>query len=136
MEEKYKSWIIKIKSEYNVLTGLCGSISRKMIENFPELRLARGYFIDDYGAKHSHWWCVSSDGIIIDPTVDQFKSNFEISAARYEEYDELKHGPLPIGRCYDCGSYIYAEDQGEDYSSSNFCNIECEKNTMEYLRNC
>lgn len=133
MEEKYKNWIEKIKIKNKVLRGFCHSISQEMVAEFPELRLAKGYFEDDYGAKRSHWWCIAPDGTIVDPTIDQFESNFKITASRYEEYDELKHGPLPIGKCYNCGSYIYADEQDDNYSSISFCEQKCESDYLAYL---
>lgn len=75
MDIRYQEWI-----RANVPTecfGLCGSMSRRMCDEFPELTFVEGryYKIDElekYDYGHGHCWCVTKTGEIVDPTVAQF----------------------------------------------------------------
>lgn len=62
---QYEGWIRK-----NVpkdCSGMCEGITIRMAIDFPELKRVRGYYMD-----RPHWWCVTPDGVIIDPTKAQF----------------------------------------------------------------
>lgn len=126
MRKEYKNWIDIYNKSHNIVSGFCLSASSLMIKDFPELILCRGYTTDLYYNKRTHWWCKTIDGEIIDPTVSQFfKDGIEFDL-KYEEYDEDLHGRLATGKCMDCGNYLYDDEQ--------FCNDECEKATMDYLK--
>ena len=101
--------------------GFCHDAANAMAKAFfPKLRVARGFV-----SGHPHWWCVAADGEIVDPTADQF-SDLGIDLV-YVEYDEGKHGPLPTGRCPDCGGYVYDGD--------TFCGPGCERAFADALNN-
>ena len=51
----------------------------------PSLRLVRGFYHCPLWGKQNHWWCVRSDGTIVDPTVKQFPTAG--AGAEYEEFD-------------------------------------------------
>lgn len=89
--------------------GFCYSVSREMQKQFPELRLARGWAVtksrDGRDVSSTHWWLVAPDGSAVDPTFDQFLRFGGV--VRYAEYDEAKHGPLPTGKCPNCGDYVF-----------------------------
>lgn len=116
----YLDWIKNYKEKQPFIRGKCYSATLEMAEEFPELRQERGYVTDILG-EHQHWWCVEADGSIVDPTDSQF---YEI--IDYDAYNEEKHGPLPTGKCMDCGGYVYNDDY--------FCDKECERKTLEYLK--
>lgn len=123
--EKYRKWIEEYSSSNaGKIRGLCFSASQKMVQEFPELKQERGYAIvpnvvcGDW--SEPHWWCVAPDGQIYDPTASQF-----VDIIRYEPYSEEVHGPLPTGKCYDCGTLLY--------DSKNFCDERCEASTRAYL---
>jgi hypothetical protein len=100
--------------------GRCADMTKRMAETFPELRRVRGYYTCPIDGRHSHWWLVTPDGVVIDPTADQFAS---CGAGEYEEYI----GPEPTGHCLDCGALLFgAED---------FCNAECAASTAEFCLN-
>lgn len=100
----------------------CQGASNEMVEAFIELRLVRGYVVHKTGWKTAHWWCETSEGVVVDPTAAQFDD-----IETYEEYDEEKHGPLPTGKCMDCGAFVY------DGGHNGFCDDRCQRATEHYL---
>jgi hypothetical protein len=59
----------------------CGPVSRQLVQELAEIgidaQLAHGQFKCDDDTEFDHTWVVV-DGVIIDPTVDQFFSDLEI----------------------------------------------------------
>lgn len=120
MKEKYKNWIDNYILKHNGnVRNCCNTATKDMIESFPELKREKGWIhLDDLGWKIEHWWCVDLESNeIVDPTEAQFDN-----IVKYEAYDKLIHGPLPTGKCMDCGEFVY--------DNETFCNIECEKLTI------
>jgi hypothetical protein len=113
--EQYETWIANCKEPKGA--GNCHARSKEMQQAFPELILCRGYYTSELDGMPSHWWLKTPDGRIVDPTVGQFQMGKE---GCYEEYNEKDHGPLPIGKCMNCGDLTYAGD-------SCCCSVECEK---------
>lgn len=51
----------------------CRELADKLVEQFPELRRAAGYYTPlGETAPVAHWWCVAPDGSIVDPSAHQF----------------------------------------------------------------
>ncbi len=120
---KYIHWIREYVSRHNGNVRYhCQEASDEMVKAFPELRQVRGYVEYDNGFSTAHWWCETTDGIVVDPTASQF-----YSVTEYDEYNEEKHGPLPTSKCMDCGSFVY--DGGVD----GFCDKRCREATLSYL---
>ena len=118
MLEKYSNWIHEYaKTRSFDVRYQCQFASKEMVKAFPELRLVRGYtsslVSDDSGP---HWWCEIDDQII-DPTASQFKRGVLLE---YEEHDDEKHGPIPRGKCMNCGGFSYTPEYG------GMCSIDCE----------
>lgn len=103
---KYLDWISRTVEP--PVRGTCYMYSKMMSVEFPELRLCRGYYNDPFGRSHQHWWCETSDGIIVDPTVAQFPLG-----GTYRRYD----GPDPMGRCLHCGTFLF--------ETTDFCDSVC-----------
>jgi hypothetical protein len=72
--------------------GQCEALTRLMATAFPELRRVRGHYGCPVQGRLPHWWMVTLDGQIVDPTQDQFASK---GAGSYEEYE----GREPTGTC-------------------------------------
>ena len=125
MKQEYQNWIDNYLSTHKFCAGLCFSASALMLKSFPELILTRGYVYDIHGKKHNHWWLQTIDGEVIDPTASQFIIIGDASFLKYEEYNESRHGPLPTGKCMNCGKHVY--------NDSIFCNNECSAETKKYL---
>ena len=102
--------------------GLCGVVTDAMRQAFPELARVRGHVIDMCDdQRYPHWWLVTSEGEIIDPTVDQFDG----MVIAYEPWSEGTQEPT--GKCHDCGGYVY--------DGSSFCSDACALATEDYLNN-
>ena len=100
--------------------GKCHEVCVAMKTAFPELRLAKGFFHCAWGARQ-HWWLITPDGHVVDPTRAQFPG-----LGGYEELrdDELEDR-VPSGVCMDCGDPVYHGD--------TFCSPKCEAATRAYL---
>lgn len=134
MNDRYTEWIKEHEANHRI-DYRCQSSSQDMVEVFPELRRVRGY-IKVVNVNHSrfvlteeectsntpHWWCETQDGEVIDPTAGQFKT-----IIGYDEYSEEKHGPLPIGKCMNCGGYVYTSE------FNSLCCEECEVSFTAYM---
>ncbi|WNM70169.1 hypothetical protein [Myxococcus phage Mx1] len=57
--------------------GMCGAATAAMALYFLELRPVLGRVDTGDGNLHPHWWCVSPDGTILDPTASQFQTILE-----------------------------------------------------------
>lgn len=123
-DETYEDWIAGyVKSQTGNVRYRCQSASEAMAKAFPELRLARGWVTLESSDRLEHWWCVTPNGAVIDPTEFQF-DDYRGAPESYEEYDEGKHGSLPTGKCPECGEFIY---DGRDLHP------ECEQSYLAYL---
>ena len=86
-----------------------------MLKTFPELKRVRGSYLCPIWGERWHWWLITANGDIIDPTVDQFPSK------GIGEYIELtEDSPIPVGRCMNCGNLIYTQE----YTCSEKCALE------------
>lgn len=72
MTNPYQTWI---QTHYPTATHArlqCFEATTKMVVAFPELRQARGHIMVGVRLR-PHWWCVTPDGTVIDPTAIQYK---------------------------------------------------------------
>lgn len=125
METKYQNWINSYKEKHKVLAGLCFPACSLMLKDFPELTICRGYIVDGWGKRYTHWFLKTDNDEIIDPTISQFDYLLDGGNLKYEEYSEGLHGPLSTGKCMDCGKLLY--------NNETFCNSICSENTSKYL---
>ena len=123
---KYNEWIVAngFDGELAVL-GRCEETTVAMVTAFPELKRVRGHYICPWWGRRAHWWCVTPEGAIVDPTAAQFPSyNAAFQSKGAGEYVPWTEGaPEPTGKCLDCGEEVFG--------GANFCNEECERSTME-----
>ena len=122
----YNMWI---KSNYP--TGKeaylqCEEATQLMVSVFPELERVRGLASVEEPhnlppTKTPHWWCVTEEGTIVDPTAHQYPT----SILSYEEADESK-GP-PTGKCPNCGCLCY--------DGNYLCSAKCDKEYLDYMNN-
>lgn len=126
MSTEYNVWIAQ--NCQGVVRGFCRSKSAEMQRAFPELILCRGYYTSAADGILSHWWLKTAAGEIVDPTVRQFVAGPEGS---YEEYDVVNHGPLPIGKCMNCGEEVYAS---ANPPASSMCSKECLEDFDRHLK--
>lgn len=99
MKPEYEKWIKdNVKSVY----CSCLEVTEEMRKKFPELIRVRGHYHCVLWGRCPHWWLITAEGEIIDPTASQFPSR---GAGYYEPWDESK--PEPTGKCLNCGDYCY-----------------------------
>lgn len=102
MIPEYEKWIKdNVKSVY----CSCREVTEEMRKKFPELTRVRGHYHCVLWGRCPHWWLITAEGEIIDPTASQFPSR---GAGYYEPWDESK--PEPTGKCLNCGDYCYNGD--------------------------
>ncbi len=125
MKSEYEAWIeayvASIPQRY--IRGKCREATNKMVASFPELRQAAGFVHITWG-REQHFWCVTPDGEIVDPTLEQFQGQL-LSYEELDLNDPKTRKKVPTGRCMDCGDDVY--------EGRTFCNIECENATRVYL---
>lgn len=120
MESKFSDWIAASVAANGNGYAECDTRTRLMVEAFPELRRVPGYYYCPIWGRRTHWWCVTQDGTVIDPTATQFPLR---GIGVYEEVTDFSK--LPTGVCMDCGDPVY--------NHRTFCNEECEMATRAYL---
>lgn len=115
---RYDNWV---KRNVPDPLGKCGTYSRLMKQQFPELTLIRGHYLCPLWGQREHWWLVASDGSIVDPTYQQFPSKGE---GDYIPLDES--APEPNGKCMNCGEYYFGSDP--------YCSRACKEEIIRYYR--
>ena len=123
--KRYLDWIESYVSRQpgRFLRGQCKEATAEMVAAFPELRQAAGFTRSSYG-REQHWWCVTPDGTVVDPTVEQY-------AGGVWEYLELDlddpetRRVVPTGVCQNCG--------GDVYEHKMFCSEGCEREAIACL---
>lgn len=114
---KYQEWIDRRVPKDP--TGLSGLLTLTMLKEFPELRRVRGYYhCPMLTVPFAHWWLVTKEGCVIDPTSNQFVSK---GAGRYEESSDIE----PMGNCMRCGTSSLDPDH------MPFCSRECQQIYVE-----
>jgi len=124
MENHYFAWIQQNYPNTEMAKNQCDKATTAMMKEFPELTRVRGHVIDGFAHKHEHWWLATQDGSIVDPTAIQFSG-----ILGYQPLDESQ--PQPIGKCRECGDYVYPNPEG----MTEFCSNKCSKAYMSYLNN-
>jgi hypothetical protein len=94
--DRYTTWIAAQTEDPQ---GRCAEATLAMQAAFPELRRVRGHVITA-GRDRPHWWLVTPDGDIIDPTAAQFQT-----LCFYQPWDEAQSEPT--GKCPNCGGYVF-----------------------------
>lgn len=116
---QYANWITAYRQRVGDATGRCAEATSEMAAAFPELTRVRGH-VPFAGREWTHWWLVSPDGTVIDPTADQFGPSGPVA---YFPHDEA--GPEPTGKCPNCGGYVY--------DSSTVCSEACAREYAAYV---
>jgi len=102
-------------SDYLKFRGKCKEMSEAAVLADPTLRLVRGhYYCPLWGRDEQHWWCVKSDGTIVDPTARQFPSR---GLGTYTEFNG-------IVTCDQCGKEV-PEAEARFDSNYAFCSSAC-----------
>lgn len=117
---QYAEWIAQHVVEDG--TGQCAEVTKQMAAAFPELTRVRGHYYCDRWGERTHWWLVTADGTIVDPTAQQFPSKGTGTYVPWVEGEEE-----PTGTCLNCGQPAYRQ--------RNFCSDACDAvTTAEFNR--
>lgn len=122
MEQKYTNWI---KTNVIETYGKCVEVSQSMAEAFPELTRVRGWYDCPIWGEREHWWCVDLPGDVVDPTAAQFPSK---GIGEYRQFEEGVDREA-VGKCPNCGGYIYVDD--DNYGG--VCSRKCANAYTAYL---
>ena len=119
-DQKYIDWINQNVKDGGY--GHCKELSEQMQKAFPELKLVRGHYYCLVWGERGHWWLVSPDGVIVDPTAGQFPTK---GRGKYVEW--IEGTKEPTGKCPNCGGYCYDDKY--------LCCERCEKEYIAYCNN-
>ena len=104
----YQDWIKKYYPTPESAHSQCAEATIKMSLEFPELRRVRGYALVGIDFR-AHWWCVTPDGTIVDPTMQQWT----LTPLQYDAIpDDTEE---PHGKCYECGSLLFRSKGDDSY---------------------
>ena len=110
MKTEYRAWITERYTTPESAKLQCAEATKEMVAAFPELRRVRGHAMVGVDLR-PHWWCLTTDGKIIDPTAHQWDQPPVF-------YDMIPEGAEePHGKCLECGDLLYYS-QGDN---SHFC---------------
>ena len=125
--EQYNKWMSDNYPSRKEALSKCQEASKKMKEAFPELRVTNGFISLPFELdEKAHWWCVTPDGEIVDPTSIQYGT----CILDYEEInDEHPARKYRLAKCMNCGEQYYEtpELKGVMHNSS------CEKEFAESM---
>lgn len=101
---------------YAILAGKCRTICEAIANAHPEFALVRGhYFCPRWGVLRAHWWLKTSDGVIYDPTREQFPSMGEGEYTEFNGMCEcaqcLKQVPEAEAVIAENGNYAFCSDK-------------------------
>ena len=104
-----------MNDNYLTYRGRCKEFCEELIENDPTLTLVRGhYWCPIWNTMEPHWWCINSNGDIIDPTKLQFPS---VGYGEYIPFDGYV-------TCAECGKEV-PEEEADIQGNYCFCSYTC-----------
>ncbi len=77
-----------------------------MVGAYPELVRVRGHVMVGCNER-PHYWCVTQDGLIVDPTRHQWDTYVVFYRPLPDDAEE------PVGKCLNCGCELY-RSRGDD----------------------
>lgn len=105
---KYTAWIKARYPTPETAYLKCKEATAAMVADFPELRRIRGNVMVGIQFR-PHWWCLTPDGDVIDPTAHQWPTMPGL-------YDAIPDGAEePHGKCLECGSELYRSRGAQSY---------------------
>lgn len=149
--KQYEDWITEyLKSKGGRVKNACQDAVLRMCQAFPELTAVRGFvfpepyegdieeacptvdmelpdrrlaYSSEFGLEQ-HWWCITPSGKIVDPT----RIQYSWEGIQYVPLDPAKHGPVPTGKCLDCGELLFS-----GLTLKEFCDELCKSRTEKYM---
>jgi hypothetical protein len=103
----FGSWITERYPTPESAKLQCAEATTAMVAAFPTLRRVRGHAMIGIDFR-THWWVLTPEGKIIDPTAHQ-----------WEDAEE------PCGKCIYCGDLLYRSRGADSYLCEN-----CKPNSL------
>lgn len=106
---------------YSKYRGKCQEMCERLTALDPTLTMVRGHYYEPlWDSDEPHWWCVNSDGEIIDPTSKQFPSG------GVKEFYTPFSG---VCTCENCGCE-FDESDGIPMGNYIVCSIRCARSLV------
>lgn len=118
-DKRYSQWIAAHVPTYEAAYGHCVEVTEAMQAAFPELTRVRGHYYCLVWGERAHWWLVTPDGAVVDPTARQFPMHGGV----YVPWDDGREEPT--GMCPNCG--------GACYDGAQVCSDQCAVEYTAYL---
>jgi len=132
--QQYERWIDDNVDKETRGYGKCEEITELMCKAFPELQRRKGFIDTPLWGRREHWWTLTPDRRIVDPTARQFPlcvvfPSKEHAELIYTDLTDLTLGELadvvPTGRCWNCDDDVYHEN--------TFCSDSCYRSAVRSL---
>ena len=119
VDDDYTRWVAENVTE---TYGTCAEVTAEMALTFPDLKRVRGHYYCPIWGERNHWWLVTQDGRVFDPTAAQFPSG---GLGEYVEWEE--GAKEPTGMCPQCGEPVY--------DGGTCCSQDCHTAYVAYCTN-
>lgn len=113
MTSQYEDWISENYQTEESAFLKCADATTKMTQKFPELKRVRGHAMVAFQLR-PHWWCVTPEGDIVDPTAKQW-------GVLVAFYEPLISEEEPYGKCLNCGELLFRSKAAGSYMCQD-CN--------------
>ncbi len=110
--ELFGSWIAERYPTAESAKLQCAEATSLMVEAFPQLRRVRGHAMVGINFR-PHWWCVTPDGEVVDPTAHQWDVPPLFYDALCDDTEE------PCGKCIYCGDLLFRSKGAGSYLCEN-----------------
>jgi hypothetical protein len=119
LQNKFKTYQDWVDNYEGCIHRKCVEVAKEMAQTFPELKIRTGLVkVFESARLFEHTWCITDDGYIVDPTAQQWTI--------IEQYYDYTDNP-PIGKCINCGNYIFADDNPP---STQLCSEACRESFL------
>lgn len=105
----------QIAADYKEFRGRCKELVDAAIAADGTLTAVRGHYYCHIFGEQPHWWCVTTDGTVFDPSARQFPSNGKGAYVPFDGYFE----------CSNCGKSMREEEVSHHESNYVFCSTTC-----------
>lgn len=113
-DDQYTHWIAEHYPSTESASLKCAEATLTLVATFPELRRVRGHVMVGVHLR-PHWWCVTPEGGVVDPTAHQWPHAPVFYAALPDDAED------PHGKCLHCGELLF-RSRGADSHLCEDCN--------------
>lgn len=95
---QYSEWVGAKLAAGGDPFGMCAEWTEEMQAVFPELARVRGTVLLSNLWERDHWWLVTADGVVVDPTASQFAQPYYSGGATVLWYFCEEHGIMRLNQ--------------------------------------